>query len=167
VLNPIYIDHMLKIVRILARFCRNSWNCKIVREFQAPKILDIAIPRYIVSKKEQNRYRYIEVWLYTEGLTNCDGTCTDLLTDDRNCGQCSTTCELDCASGTCNECSYIFWPGWVLCPNQLGHDYCTSLSDDIANCGKCGNACGSLETCSNSICVSDIDWMKNAEMNNV
>jgi hypothetical protein len=93
----------------------------------------------------------------TEGLTNCDGTCTDLLTDGQNCGQCGTTCGIYCASGTCNECSSFFGPGWVLCPNQLGHDYCTSLLDDIANCGKCGNACGSLEACSNSICVSDVD----------
>jgi len=52
-----YTDHMLEIVKIRWKFPKLQGNF-------SPQNLCIAIPRCIVSKKGQNRYRYIEVSLY-------------------------------------------------------------------------------------------------------
>src|SRR6185436_11433450 len=66
--------------------------------------------------------------------TKCDGGCTDLKTDNANCGKCGTTCVTGatCVQGTC-QCG----------PNQTKCGAtCVDLKTDITNCGKCGTICG-------------------------
>lgn len=64
----------------------------------------------------------------------CNGNCTDLKTDNANCGKCGTPCAIGatCVQGSC-QCG----------PNQSKCGAtCVDLKTDITNCGKCGTICG-------------------------
>ena len=75
----------------------------------------------------------------------CNGTCTNLMTDARNCGTCGTTCAapLACVGGQC-ACPIS---GTTPCGNE-----CRNLMTDANNCGTCGKSCAN-GTCSGGQCV--------------
>ena len=80
-------------------------------------------------------------------MTVCEnGThCTDLMTDEENCGSCGNVCPqgLSCFNGTCGCLE-----GETLCDGR-----CISTSVDTFNCGKCGNACPEGQYCSSGTCA--------------
>jgi hypothetical protein len=80
------------------------------------------------------------------GLTNCGGTCVDLRTDDRNCGECSAACDdgVSCCEG---QCSVSPDDGTACCNGEFAN---TTESDD--HCGGCGQACPAGTHCCNSRC---------------
>jgi hypothetical protein len=81
-----------------------------------------------------------------QGLTNCNGKCSDLQQDDANCGACGTACGAGtvCSGGTCvATCG----AGLALCNGA-----CTNLSTSNQNCGACGNACGAGSACQGGVC---------------
>ncbi|HSQ68383.1 MAG TPA: MXAN_6577-like cysteine-rich protein [Polyangiaceae bacterium] len=59
--------------------------------------------------------------------------CSNLQTDNANCGSCGTACSPDAGGGTC--CSGT----------------CVDLTDDKNNCGSCGNVCG-VGSCAGGQC---------------
>eukprot|EP00897_Mesotaenium_endlicherianum_P008151 jgi/Mesen1/7364/ME000381S06597 len=63
--------------------------------------------------------------------TTCGKTCTDITSDELNCGACGTLCSV-------NE---------ICCAST-----CVAFKTDAANCGTCGNACGAGVTCSLGLC---------------
>jgi len=76
----------------------------------------------------------------------CDGQCTDPLTDADNCGMCGNACAQDevCEFGACQPAGTCMAP-LADCDDDpaTGTDGCeTDLSTDSQNCGACGNACG-------------------------
>jgi hypothetical protein len=66
-------------------------------------------------------------------LTNCSGSCVDVLTDSQHCGSCTNPCTggKTCQSGSC-ECS----GGLTGCGAT-----CVDTKTSKQNCGGCGNAC--------------------------
>lgn len=81
------------------------------------------------------------------GLTNCSGVCTNLDTDENNCGGCGQACgagEL-CVGGAC---SLSCQAGLTSCGGV-----CRDLNTDPNNCGACGAACGAEQSCSAGLCV--------------
>jgi hypothetical protein len=79
------------------------------------------------------------------GSTSCGGACTNLQTDNLNCGACGTTCNAgsSCVAGACT-CAP---PANRVCLGQ-----CVDDQTDAANCGGCGNTCG-IGTCNSGACV--------------
>ncbi|MFT4041001.1 MAG: hypothetical protein QM692_22655, partial [Thermomicrobiales bacterium] len=81
-----------------------------------------------------------------EGLTDCGGTCVDMMADDLNCSACGARCNLGehCILGVCTApCA----PGLTLCG-----DACADLQNDPNNCGTCYTVCPSGQ-CGIGICV--------------
>ncbi|HUS33115.1 MAG TPA: MXAN_6577-like cysteine-rich protein [Kofleriaceae bacterium] len=78
------------------------------------------------------------------GLTDCDGTCADMQSDNQQCGECGNTCNAmeQCVAGTC-QCT----SGGKLCGAN-----CVDTATDEANCGDCGVACGTGLTCNDGTC---------------
>jgi hypothetical protein len=75
------------------------------------------------------------------GLTSCSGVCTNLSSDNANCGACGNVCAAAtpyCSGGKCSACS----PGLTSCGSV-----CTNLDFDNANCGACGVVCPSGTSC--------------------
>ena len=71
--------------------------------------------------------------------TSCNGICTNIKNDSKNCGSCGNACRLgeNCVSGTCCfTCNGI----------------CKDLQNDSSNCGSCGNACQSNSICRGGTC---------------
>jgi hypothetical protein len=73
-------------------------------------------------------------------------TCSNHLTDPRNCGGCGIVCTAPtttCSTGNC------------ICPGT-GNIYCNGVCVPSAtsqnNCGKCGNVCPAGVSCVNSLC---------------
>jgi hypothetical protein len=65
----------------------------------------------------------------------CNGVCTNVNSDARNCGACGNVCGGStpaCIQGTCSGCQ----PWETLCGGV-----CAYLPQDNANCGACGNVC--------------------------
>lgn len=60
-----------------------------------------------------------------DGLTNCNGSCKNLNTDEANCGACGGVCAAGqtCCNGTCSNLNVE------------------------ANCGSCGNVCAANQVC--------------------
>jgi hypothetical protein len=71
------------------------------------------------------------------GQTICGGFCTDLLTDNGNCGACGNDCPFgyNCTSGIC-----VLYCGAY--PHANCNGVCVDLSSDHDNCGACGVNCG-------------------------
>ena len=82
--------------------------------------------------------------LCPSGQTNCNGACTDLKTDLRNCGSCSHVCSADktCLDGNC-QC---------LSSQTICNGLCADLQTDVHNCGSCGQACPADKICVNGTC---------------
>ena len=73
------------------------------------------------------------------GTACCNGACTSVNSDWRNCGACGNVCPAGagCVNGTC-------YAGG--CPPG------TDFNWDGLNCGSCGHICASSESCSWGIC---------------
>lgn len=81
-------------------------------------------------------------------LTDCDGACVDLSTDEAHCGSCGRTCapEAICEASTC------------LCPTGLDCDgVCADVAQDPAHCGRCEIACAPGEICEKGTCTPPPD----------
>lgn len=78
------------------------------------------------------------------GQTSCNGFCTDVQTDPRNCGQCNVACAGGaCAGGQCSCPSNL-----TACPNG-----CIDTAVDVLSCGMCGRACAPGESCQQGQCL--------------
>lgn len=76
------------------------------------------------------------------GQTPCDGVCTDVMTDEANCGACSTVCE---AGSVCNgggQCALSCQQGLTDCNGT-----CVDTAADNRHCGACGSVCDPGEVC--------------------
>jgi hypothetical protein len=82
----------------------------------------------------------------TTSAACCNGTCTALNSDPKNCGACGYVCPEStpiCNQGTCGNCP----PGYTNCGG-----YCTYLNEDSSNCGACGNVCPPQFACASGVC---------------
>jgi hypothetical protein len=79
----------------------------------------------------------------------CDGACTRVAGDSRNCGSCGNICPsgVSCAVGRCD----------CMLPNIACDGVCLDPTDDPENCGACGVTCGSTEACVDGACVVACD----------
>jgi hypothetical protein len=79
------------------------------------------------------------------GLTPCDNTCVDLLTNPQYCGNCETACDADryCGVGNC------------LCSGGLEDcsGVCTNTQTDHDHCGGCDTPCAADRTCVTGGCM--------------
>lgn len=80
-----------------------------------------------------------------QGLTWCNGHCSDLFADIGDCGACGNPCPSgqSCLNGQC--CTR----GLALC-----NGFCSDLTADVKNCGGCGNVCAAGSICHNSKCLN-------------
>jgi len=77
----------------------------------------------------------------------CDGICTDVLVDGRNCGSCGALCPPGhtCQAGACAlTCA---------APSVRCGQGCADLASDPASCGACGNACAAGQACLAGACA--------------
>jgi hypothetical protein len=79
-----------------------------------------------------------------QGLTWCNGHCSDLSADIGDCGACGNPCP---SGQTCID-RQCCMKGQALC-NRV----CSDLADE-KNCGSCGNACPNGSVCYNSKCLN-------------
>jgi hypothetical protein len=81
------------------------------------------------------------------GLSVCNATCVDTMSDPTNCGGCSQACDPGelCVSGAC-ECM----AGETLCSSR-----CVNLTNDSTNCHDCGHSCQG-GACVASVCQPSI-----------
>jgi hypothetical protein len=81
----------------------------------------------------------------------CDGICTDLNSNELNCGSCGHECleGQECMDGEClQECGL----GETRCSSA-----CVDVKTDTQNCGRCGHNCVIAgDACINGICESDM-----------
>lgn len=79
-------------------------------------------------------------------LQPCEGSCVNLQTNSKHCGQCGNICEQGqiCEGGTCK----------VVCrQNQtVCSDVCVDTQTDRAHCGECDKACTHGEVCDGGEC---------------
>jgi hypothetical protein len=80
----------------------------------------------------------------------CGTNCTDVMTDNNNCGACGVPCgsQKTCQQGICLARCSNYETG---CP-----DGCHDLSYDSQNCGTCGNICPFGLACNKSICAPPV-----------
>ena len=81
----------------------------------------------------------------------CGALCTNLETDNANCGSCGNACASGkvCASGQCAlTCGSL-----TTCSGDGGAPYCANTQTDNANCGACGNTCASGTVCAGGKCA--------------
>lgn len=99
------------------------------------------------------------------GMTECNGRCVDLSSDDNNCGACETSCMetqpddagtvpphmfFGCLGGQCKDlrCKQDVMEYWSDCNHDIEADGCeVDLRSDVENCGQCGNACDPGQQC--------------------
>jgi hypothetical protein len=78
----------------------------------------------------------------------CDGTCTNLVTDNDHCGSCDVSC------GPMGICMGQCYPVMCLPPTMACDHTCIDVTSDPANCGGCGNACpANKPTCNMGTCT--------------
>ena len=79
-------------------------------------------------------------------LEACGETCTDVRTDEANCGSCGNRCGAGqtCRSGSCG-CTA---PGQTSCDGA-----CVLTATDPDHCGSCEHACGGGQACIAGSCV--------------
>src|SRR6202035_5793672 len=71
-------------------------------------------------------------------------SCTDLLTDANNCGECGRVCPSGiCTVGSCCDPKSGTPDS---CPGASG-ELCTNVDTDANNCGACGNQCATGQPC--------------------
>ncbi len=86
------------------------------------------------------------------GQTACGMTCTDLDSDESNCGMCGWACPSGriCAGGVClppggeDGCGL----GQIRCDGR-----CVDPETSWSNCGRCGHQCPAYYTCRESTCT--------------
>ncbi|MBQ8037362.1 MAG: hypothetical protein IJ268_10235 [Proteobacteria bacterium] len=80
------------------------------------------------------------------GKIDCAGECSDLMTDDKNCGACGTVCKdgEKCQEGACV----------ISCPSDQIEctGKCVDPQNDALNCGACGLACAETQICVDGAC---------------
>lgn len=83
---------------------------------------------------------------------NGGGSCSDLVTDNLNCGWCGHACDelagQTCSNGTCTTTATGSCGQETNC-----NGVCTTLADD-AHCGSCDKACPQGQHCGNGDCFS-------------
>ncbi|MDF2696355.1 MAG: Tryptophan synthase alpha chain [Labilithrix sp.] len=84
----------------------------------------------------------------TLGLVDCPGSthgCTDLLTDEHNCGTCGVGCDQGVMNqvGACRKgvCSLECEPGFADCNGDPADGCEVDLRSHPGHCGACGNEC--------------------------
>jgi hypothetical protein len=82
----------------------------------------------------------------------CNGTCTDILTDARNCGACSHSCFASTDSSVPRN-DWACEGGTCVCGGTVCKTVCTNLLEDEVNCGACGTVCGEDEVCRSGACT--------------
>jgi hypothetical protein len=81
-------------------------------------------------------------------LTECSGRCTNLQSDQRNCGDCGRQCADGevCSDG---RCTLTCQGGLTNCDGA-----CVNLRADVFNCGFCGNTCVMGQACTLGKCAA-------------
>ena len=82
------------------------------------------------------------------GKTTCDGACTDLASNQDNCGACGLACQPmeRCQHGACT---------FIGCdPNLVVCDGICNTFDDPKTCGSCATACPTGQVCSLQKCTT-------------
>jgi len=101
-----------------------------------------------------------------EGEPSCDVPCVDFTFDPDHCGNCNRRCQdptPDCCYGQCtnlltdeNNCGYCRWPGTLssTCASGLTccDGQCVNINTNMRNCGECGHDCGASGFCCNRMC---------------
>jgi hypothetical protein len=79
-------------------------------------------------------------------LTDCFGSCVDLLSDDENCGGCGDGCWDVCYDGNCGgfDCGDLGL-------HQCGGG-CVDTDSSPLHCGDCGEACAADQFCIGGNC---------------
>ena len=83
----------------------------------------------------------------SQGTTSCNGKCTDLQNDIRNCGACGNTCTFVNGNGTCSSGQCVImkcFQGFGDCDRNRENGCETNLFTDWQNCGACGQKAGSV-----------------------
>lgn len=83
------------------------------------------------------------------GQANCDGSCTNLQTDENNCGSCGNTCQpgLTCCNGNCSPCAN---GATQPCTTSSGYSYGGTQTCSNCQWGPC--ACGEYNCTSDQTC---------------
>jgi hypothetical protein len=93
--------------------------------------------------------RFIGSGACLTGLSLCGVGCTDLATDEANCGTCGNACDVSrqCVSGSC-----VCPAGYTECGGE-----CVDTAIDVQHCGACNAQCSgecSSGTCTASSCTT-------------
>jgi hypothetical protein len=77
----------------------------------------------------------------------CNGVCTNVATDNANCGTCENPCvgEEVCSAGLCNDTCGV---GYSVCGTT-----CADVQDDPNHCGACDTPCAPGELCASGSCT--------------
>ena len=83
----------------------------------------------------------------TTGYKCCDGGCTGVMSDSKNCGACGRQCvgATHCESGVCQT-------GCATGLYDCGNGQCDDLLRDNQNCGECGRVCPTGTFCLGGNC---------------
>lgn len=101
------------------------------------------------------------------GMTNCDGECVDLKSDDGNCGACARKCVdnqpedagappphmfYGCKQSQCTDLRCATDRFWADCNGSIHPDGCEVDLEkpNMNHCGQCGNACDPGQKCFSS-----------------
>jgi Stigma-specific protein, Stig1 len=80
-------------------------------------------------------------------LTECNGACVNLATDDTNCGSCNNSCGFDEHCDGSGNCLLQCPSGTIDCGG-----ICSNLMDDQLNCGSCDIKCDPGYICLSGNC---------------
>lgn len=94
---------------------------------------------------------------------SCAGTCLNVRTSTKHCGNCTTDCTtlahvtasgVSCKAGTCNLTGACA-AGYADCDGSAADGCEVTLATSGANCGTCGHSCGT-EKCQSGHCVAEV-----------